>query len=167
MKNYFFFLPLFLSSFIYGQQAKKIVTKNIHPTANGNPKAPADFKKKLESDSLYTITGSVMVKNGHDEKMKVVFTASVLKVKWDEIKKNKNYSDYDVFNLVASMLNSDAKYKLKNKESFVPLPTQFFMWNSDRNSFISNYKMMGRNGFGNLSETTALVEYNPFEVGSE
>jgi hypothetical protein len=162
MKKLFIISFLCMTQIVNAQTTKKETTnKNIVKTTN--PKAPADFKKTLlPGDSVYNFKGTVMIKNGHGEKVKVFFTGSVDKNKWEELKKSKNYSDYDAFNLVASILSVNAQYKLKNTQSFSPLSDQFFMWSNDTNSFISNYKMMGRNGFGNLTESTALVEYNPF-----
>lgn len=135
-------------------------------TKTTNPKAPIDFKKKLlivNGDSVYSLIGSVMLENGHKEKIKVLFESTVSINKWDVLKKEKKYSDYDLFSLAAMILTSNAKYKLKNTESFSPLPKQFFMLSKDSDEFISNFKMMGRNGFGNLTETTSLVSYNPYE----
>lgn len=153
---------LCITQIVYAQTTKKEVTSKT-TVKTANPKAPADFKRTLlPGDSIYNFKGSVMIKDGHGEKVKVLFSGSVDKNKWEELKKAKNYSDYDAFNLVASILSVNAQYKLKNSQSFSPLSNQFFMWSNDTNSFISNYKMMGRNGFGNLTESTALVEYNPF-----
>ncbi len=169
MKILFFISALCLTQIIYSQTTKKTTTKSTTTKTNpSKPKHPVDFKKTIMSgDSLYSISGTVMIKNGHDEKVKVLFTAAVSKDKWNELTSTKKYSDYEAFDLVASILALDAKYKLKNVESFVPLPSQFFTWSSDNNTFICNFKMMGRNGYGNLSETTALVEYNPFKETNE
>jgi len=165
MKKALFISALCLTQVIYAQTTKKTTTKSSTTVAKtAKPKAPADFKKiVLTGDSLYSITGSVMIKNGHDEKVKVLFKGSVSKDKWNELTSTKKYSDYEAFDLVTSILALNAQYKLKNTESFNPLPSQFFMWSSDNNVFICNFKMMGRNGYGNLSETTALVDYNPFK----
>ncbi len=59
------------------------------------------------------------------------------------------------------MLFFDAKHSLKNTLSFEPFKKQFFR--NDNQVFVAAYKMMGRNDLGNLSETTVLVKYNPFE----
>ena len=167
MKKFLFVSALFLTQIIFAQTTKKTKSSST-TTKTAKPKAPADFKKTfLTGDSIYNITGSVMIKNGHDEKVKVLFKGSVSKDKWNELTTVKKYSDYEAFDLVTSILSLNAQYKLKNKESFSPLPSQFFMWSSDNNAFICNFKMMGRNGYGNLIETTALVDYNPLKETNE
>lgn len=169
MKKILLISALCLTQIVYAQTTKTTTnTSNKSTTKLAKPKAPSDFKKTLiKGDIIYSLIGSVMIKNGHDEKVKVSFIGSVSKDRWNELTTAKKYTDYEAFDLITSILALNAKYKLKNKESFIPLPSQFFMWSSDNNVFICNFKMMGRNGYGNLSETTALVEYNPFKEYNE
>lgn len=136
------------------------------PIKNTNPKAPLDFKKtqiNLNGDTSYYITGSVFVKNGLDQKVKVLFEAAVFKNKWNELKTNLKFGDYDLFSLAAMILTTNAKYKLMYSSSFSPLEKQSFLLSKDNDAFISNYKMIGKDKKGNLTEMTQLIEYNAFE----
>lgn len=167
MKIYFLIAGLLFFQLSFAQITKKTGTKSTvtkkSATVNSatSSKNVSGFKKTLSGDTLYSFSGLVMIKDGHGEKVKVSFKASVLKDKWDEFTKTKKYSDIDAFELVAAMLALDAQYTLKNSDSFVPLPNQFFMWSSENNTFIAKFKMMGRNGYGNLTETSTLVSYDP------
>lgn len=129
------------------------------------------FKKSISKvDSLYyNLVGSVFITDGHDKKVKVYFEGYVPVVNWNEIFKNASSKGYDkadinLFESVTTLISYDAKWKLKNQESFVPLPKQFFMWDDESKSFLSNYKMMGRNGFGNLTEITAIAAFKPSDI---
>lgn len=169
MKTIFIIGGLLLFQVSFAQTTKKATTKSTTAKSSTTTKSATSsknvsgFKKTLSGDSLYSLAGDVMIKNGHDEKVKVSFRASVLKDKWDEFTKTKKYSDIDAFELVAALLALNAQYTLKNTDSFVPLPSQFFMWSSDNNSFMANFKMMGRNGYGNLTETSTLAFYDPYK----
>jgi hypothetical protein len=168
MKTIFLIGAFFLFQISFAQVTKNATTKSTTSKTSTTTKSVTSsknvsaFKKITSVDSLYSLSGDVMIKNGHDEKVKVSFRASVLKDKWNEFTKTKKYSDIDAFELVAAMLSMNAQYTLKNTDSFVPLPSQFFMWSNDNNSFMANFKMMGRNGYGNLTETSTLAFYNPY-----
>lgn len=138
--------------------------KNNQPNVLG-------FKKSIsKADSIYySLSGSVFISNGHDEKVKVYFEGYVPVVNWNEIFKTASSNGYvkaelNLFELITKLISVDAKFKLKNKESFVPLPKQFFIWNDESKSFICNYKMMGRNGFGNSIEITAISLFKPSDI---
>lgn len=132
--------------------------------------------KKTESTNgeKYFLEGVVSVENGHSESVDVTASASVKKEIWDSFVaklravqdssnrvNNKNHivNDSTTFSFVLSMLTIKAKYTLKNSSSFVPLSKQFFTWYNGE--FTCSYKMMGRNGYGNLVETESLVFYRP------
>jgi len=129
------------------------------------------FKKSISKvdSNYYSLSGSVFISNGHDEKVKVYFEGYVPVVNWNETFKmafSKGYdkAEINLFESVTYLISVDAKFKLKNKESFVPLPKQFFIWDDESKSFLSNYKMMGRNGFGNLIEMTAISLFKPSDI---
>lgn len=121
------------------------------------------FTKKFSGDSVsYVISDSINIQNGKSEYVKVFFIGSVAKAKWRELLvKNKNEKEF--FELIGGMLSLEAQYKLKNKLSFEPFKRQFFFWDEKSKKFICDYKLMGRNGYGNMVETSVLAEYDPNE----
>lgn len=135
------------------------------------------FTKKESSDGTrYLFDAILSVENGHGEPTNVTVSASIDKEVWvnfvtkekasqDSLNKvyNKNYvvNDSTVFTFIFEMLSIKARGVLKNSASFVPLNKQFFTWYDKEKAFMSNYKMMGRNGYGNLIETQELVFYSP------
>jgi hypothetical protein len=116
-------------------------------------------KKIHPSDSTkYYISDSVQVTNGKEEKVKVLFEAVVPIKIWDV--KSAMQDEKLYFSEICSSFSIKAQYTLKNSLSFEPFKKQFFMWEDSRSVFICNFKMMGRNGYGNLIEGSSLVEYS-------
>lgn len=125
-------------------------------------KSGGSFSKKVGADkSSYILNGTVEIENGHDDKVMVEFNASVPQKEWDDRTKGKSEKDY--FELIAGLLSLKAQYTLKNTLSFEPMKKQFFMYTDGY--FMSSYKMMGKNGYGNSIETTALVKVDPEKIG--
>jgi hypothetical protein len=88
----------------------------------------------------------------------VTFEAKIDKAAWDEqIRKHDLESDY--FELLVNFLSIKARYTLTNDLSFEPFKKQIVTYSNG--DLICNYKMTGRNGFGNMVETSVLVKYNP------
>jgi hypothetical protein len=121
-----------------------------------------DFKMEARGQDTINVSGYRMFEDGHGELVKVFFEGwKIPKDKWREMAvKNNKGSDEGWFETLTWIFSYDAQNQLKNRESFVPLRKQFFMW-SDEGSYLCSYKLMGRNGYGNLIELEALVEYNP------
>jgi len=117
------------------------------------------IEKKLD-DNIYKFKDiPVEIENGHGEDIEVLFSARISMYVWkDFVSKNGN-NEKKAFLLVASMLSLQAKLSLENVLSFEPLKKQFFTINDQ--GFICAFRMMGRNGYGNLVETSALVTYKP------
>ncbi len=166
MKVVFIIIGFFLINSCFSQTKKTTKSNTTTKVNNASQtvsisKKTTEFKKMDSEDSLYMFSAYVMIENGHGELTKVLYKSSIIKKAWDDFISNNNYSDIEAFELVTTMLALNAKYKLKNIESFVPLPNQFFIWSINHEAFVSNFKMMGRNGYGNLSETTVLVVYDP------
>jgi hypothetical protein len=134
----------------------------------------AQFKKTTTSDK-YIIIDSVKIKNGHNEYNTITVKGMFPQKIWDDYvikqktlqdslntKYSKNYitTDSSVFTFLIQILSIKASGSgLKYPDSFIPLNEQFFSWYEKENSFMCNYKMMARNGYGNLTETSALVMY--------
>lgn len=128
--------------------------------ATSADKAESTFTKKInDNKESYMLSGVVMIKNGKEEKVPVTFSGSVPVQSWDNLAKTWKDGEADFFSFVCKMLSLEAQYKLKNNLSFEPFPKQFFLYYD--NSFKSSYKMIGRNGYGNLIETSSLVSYDP------
>lgn len=145
--------------FLYVNFCFAQTVKTSSPKAKKN-KNVSGFTKRA-SDSVYYISGTVLIEDGHDEKVQVYFSSSVDQKGWDDYTKTNKYSDIDAFELITAMLALDAQYHLKNSSSFIPLKKQFFMLESGETTFRSVFKMMGRNGYGNLTETSVLSAYTP------
>lgn len=123
----------------------------------------AQFSKtKSTTDSNSVIIKSVVeLKNGHEEKVLVNVTGSMSAVVWGNFVQGRKISDSAAFDFVVKMLSIQAQYSLKNSDSYEPMKNQFIMWYEKDQTFMSNFKMMGRNGYGNMTETSAMVEYDP------
>jgi len=119
-----------------------------------------NFKIDSGADSYY-LSGVVKVLNGKAEDVDVSFSATIAKDAWDNSKKLRGMSDQKYFELVGKMLSMSAQNQLKNNLSFEPFPKQYFSWLDTH--FESHYKLAGRNGYGNLTETTVLAFYDPTE----
>ncbi len=155
MKYYFTLIILFFSISIFAQK-KKIAVNTSTPVVK---KASTSLPKQVD-DNMYNLRNiPVKIENGHGEKVIVLFNARLAKYFWDDFVSKKGKNEKEAFGLAAFMLSLEARYSLKNKDSFEPFKTQFISENGG--SFVSLYKMMGRNGYGNLIESSALVEYNP------
>lgn len=115
--------------------------------------------KKDYKENQFIISDSVTVENGHNEKIKVFFILGVPKDMWNKFLAANNSNEQKSFELMAGMLSVTAKSKLKNPESFNPLTKQLVTWND---GFYCNYNMVGRNSYGNITETKVLITYNPF-----
>ncbi|MGN6165389.1 MAG: hypothetical protein ACTHOF_12690 [Flavisolibacter sp.] len=140
-------------------ESGKTVLLNKNGTWKYITAGKSNFIKKESTDKeSYILSGTVKIETGKGDNVDVFFNGIILKGLWDEFLK-RHSSEYEFFSLVANMLSLEAKYTLKNNLSFEPMTRQFFMYQD--NSFICDYKMMGRNGYGNLVETSALVKYNP------
>lgn len=122
----------------------------------------AQFKKRDIGDK-YMFSDSVTIKDGQDHDVKIFVLASCPKDKWDNYLKAKSMDDSSGLYLAAAMLSVTAKGKLKNPASFIPMQKQIITWNDKEDSFWCNYKLTGRNGFGNLTESEIMVLYNPFK----
>jgi hypothetical protein len=146
-----FFIPLFAIA------QKKTTNSGTKKTPVA--KTASSFKKTLANDSTYYLSDIVNVKNGKDEYVKVQFSSSVPKNIWDRLVVENNSNDKEYFSLVAGMLALEAQFSLKNQLSFEPFNKQFFIYY--KNAFACTFKMMGRNGYGNLVETESLVDYQP------
>jgi hypothetical protein len=114
--------------------------------------------KKMDSGKL-SISDSVTLKKGDGELTTIFASLSVDPGVWENYRKNQ--SDSTAFREVVFMITLKAQYSLKNTLSFVPMKEQFIMWYEKQKSFMSDYKMYGRNGYGNLVESKALVFYKP------
>ena len=141
----------------YGQgkpgQKKQVVKKET-----------TTFKTDPRSDGNYHLSDIVKIENGEGENVDVVFTASVPFEIWDSVSKRFSHSGKKYFSFISNLLSIQARHTLKNNLSFEPFSKQFFSFIDGR--FVCDYKMMGRNGYGNLVETSSLVVYNPY-TGSE
>ncbi len=129
------------------------------------------FKKAVSKvdTNYYSLSGNVFISDGHSKKVKVYFEGHIPIKNWKETLNTSTLkgwakTDISLFESVTTLISVDAQWKLKNKESFVPLPKQFFMWDDESKKFMSNYKMMGRNAYGNLTESTALSYFNPSDL---
>jgi len=149
------FLLLTLNVFGQKTKAKQPVAKTTKESA------VTKFEKRLVDDSSYGLSGSVKVANGKEEKVAVNFRATVPIDVWKQLVVKSKMIEKEFFVLVAALLTLNAQYTLKNTLSFEPFPNQFFFYNKDEKVFISSYKMSGRNGYGNLVETSELVRYDP------
>ena len=111
---------------------------------------------KTIKDSLYIFTDiPVNIENGHGDKVKVLFSGKVDKNIWTGLVQKNNNSEKVAFDYIAWILSLRAQSSLKNELSFEPLKKQLFF--NDHENFICDYKMMGRNGYGNLQETSVIV----------
>ena len=121
-------------------------------------------KKSIKNDTEWLITDSVTITDGYKESVKVYVIMGCPKDKWDQfLKLNENTTDSSGLYLAISMLAIDAQYSLKNTASFVPMRKQIITWDEKQNGFSCWFKMMGRNGYGNLIETDKIVVYKPFK----
>lgn len=121
----------------------------------------SSFTKTLSKDQKeYYISDTVTVENGKDEKVKKFFSLSVDTSVWTNFVK-KHEGEQSAFDFIANMLTINVKYKLKNRLSFEPIDGNFITWYDKDNSYITNYKLMARNGYGNLTEGEIFVEYKP------
>jgi hypothetical protein len=123
---------------------------------------------KTQDGNLYWFYDiPVMIENGHGEKVQVFFSATISTYVWKTLVLKNGNDENKTFSLMASDISLKAQNSLKNTLSFEPLKKQFFFMSNNRNFesayMKSVYKMMGRNDYGNLSETSALVGYNPFD----
>jgi len=133
-----------------------------------------NFKKFIINNNKYSISDSINIKDGHGEIVKVFFQGVFPKLIWDNYVQDRKYkqdslnkaysvnyvtTDSTVFSFLAQMLALKASFVLKNKESFVPFKSQFFLWYERESKFMTDFKMMGRNGYGNLVETSSIVTY--------
>lgn len=151
MKSIFLGLFLICSTFLYSQS--KTTAKKTATTTS--------YKKKLsENRGNYYLSNVVKIENGKSEKVAVTFEATVDKDVWDQAIEKRKAMEADYFNLIAEMLSTQAKFELENKLSFEPFKKQTFTFKDG--SFVCNYKMMGRNGFGNMVESSADVSI-PFD----
>lgn len=151
--------------------AQKPVTKKTSTSVKSKPfelpriaapiiYTPPRMPRRYSSDSMTVyLSDTVEITNGKEEKIKVYFTGAVLPKVWDHFLETKDEKDF--FKLIVSILSIRAQYTLKNTLSFEPFKNEFFMWDDAKKSFTCSYKMMGRNGYGNLLETSSLVEYDP------
>jgi hypothetical protein len=126
----------------------------------------ADSKNKKEAfvmntsvdNESYVFSAVVNISNGKGEDVPVAFNAIAPKQVWDNLKKwNGNDSVY--FSFIASQLSISAEFSLINHLSFEPFSKQFFGYSEGR--FICVYGLMGRNGYGNMIETTVDVTFDP------
>jgi len=106
----------------------------------------------------YLLSDSVTIENGKGEKIKVLVEASVPVRIWDKYKGN---DEKEYYWLISNMLALKAKSVLKNTLSFEPIKKQYVTWSRDDGAFYTNFKFMGRNGYGNMVETTEIVYYQP------
>ena len=129
------------------------------------------FSKKPFKDNEYIISDTIRIKSGHDELVSVsfvgIFTQKVSndyvdsqKSIQDSLNINDIVTDSTVFTMINEIISSKAQYQLKNHISFVPLKAQFFFWYEREDKFVCDYKMMGRNGYGNLTEVSVPIEFN-------
>ena len=133
------------------------------------------FSKKTFKDKEYVISDTIRIKNGHDELVSVSFVGIFTQKVWNDyvdsqkaiqdslnIKYSVNYTvtDSTVFTMINEIISSKAQYQLKNHISFVPLKSQFFFWYEREDKFVCDYKMMGRNVYGNLTEVSVPIEFN-------
>lgn len=163
MKHIFIILFL-IPTICFGQETattssgKKVILNKDGTWKYSDLKPSKGLSKKLSDDkSKYLLSNVVQVESGQGEKIDVEFNASVDKQIWDNLTKGKSELEY--FELIAGLLSIKAQYTLKNNLSFTPFKKQFFMYSDG--VFMSSYKMSGRNGYGNLIETSALVKCNP------
>ncbi len=147
------FLPfLFLTLNVFSQKA------TVKPKTSSQA---STFSKRLSADSLdYFLSDMVAIKNGKEESVKVSFRASIPVEVWKDYVKRYHNKEKDLFLLISSILSLNAQYTLKNTLSFEPIKSQFFMYDKENKVFMSNFKMMGRNGYGNLVETSEIVRYD-------
>ena len=121
-----------------------------------------NFNKKKATDNIsYLFTAKIDIKNGKEEKVKVNFRATISIAAWkDYVKRYTDNNEKDLFYLITALLSMKAQYTLNNTLSFEPIKNQFFFYDEEKKVFICKYKMMGRNGYGNMVETSEFVEYD-------
>jgi hypothetical protein len=152
----YFFLAILLTSFTAYGQTKPSQTKSKAVATSKT------FKKQLTEDKKsYLISDLVKIENGKEEDVPVTFTVTVDKAAWDQLIKDKLEPDY--FELIASMLAIKAKFTLDNNLSFEPFKKQSMKYIDG--VFTCDFKMMGRNGYGNMVETSTLVKCDPENLG--
>lgn len=116
--------------------------------------------QKTKMDSQYVFTNiMIAVEDGHGDTVMVSFSGYSTLPTWNNVLEKNDYDEVRAFSVMAQSLSLEAKYKLKNPLSFEPFKKQSFL--SMDGSIVSMYKMMGKNGYGNSIETTAMVKYNP------
>jgi hypothetical protein len=119
-------------------------------------KTTTTFSKITTSDRLtYVITDSVNVKNGKGEIIKVFTTLAVGKDIWDKATLRWRESEY--LDYVVNEIAENAKESATNQLSFEPLNNNHISYDNKTGLYTSNYRMMARNGFGNLVETTVFA----------
>lgn len=140
----------------YGVEAKRIdtlISKSL---------------KKIDGyDTSYVLEDSCKVLNGKLEYVTVFFKTLVPVKVWDELISKYDNKEKEFFSSIGVGLTIKAKYTLSNNLSFEPFRHQFVLYDKNSNTFNCDYKMMGRNGYGNMVETTALVKYDPAELNKK
>ena len=118
------------------------------------------FKKTTYSATEYAIMDSVKITTGHGDTVNS-FVVCVVPMKiWDDAVKAKEMSDEKYLSHAVNMVAIAAQFTLKTPASFEARRNQFISW-MDKKGFTSAFKMMGRNGYGNMTETVAFVSWNP------
>ena len=150
-----------VSNVSYSQVKSKSVSKSVQ-----------EFSKK-KMDTLYVFTDNIIVSNGKGDKVKKKFTLFVPISVWEyQIKNDTNFTgckesklsnrslvEKHYMDFIVNVISIHAKYMCKNSLSFEPLNDNTVIWLEDK--FISSYKCMARNGYGNMVETSIMSDYVP------
>jgi hypothetical protein len=153
----YFLLVILLTSFTAYGQTKPTQTKSKAVATSKT------FKKQLSEDKQsYLLSDVVKIENGKGDNIPVTVTATIDKATWDTVVK-KRVLESDYFELIVNMLAIKAQFTLENTLSFEPFKKQSMKYIDG--AFVCNFKMMGRNGFGNMVETSTVVKCDPENVG--
>jgi hypothetical protein len=176
MKVFFIIACLAISTVVISQETattesgKKVIlnkdgTWKYAPESHSKTLGSNTFTKLIsDNNARYYLSDMVTIENGKEEEVPVKFNASIPKDAWDDLVKKYGMVESEYFALMARSLSLNAQYSLKNTLSFEPFTKQFFSLNDG--VFVSDYKMVGKNGYGNAVETSVLVKYDPKELKS-
>jgi hypothetical protein len=117
--------------------------------------------KKLDDNIYIFLDVPQKIESGHGDTVKVFVSGKVSSYIWKDFIAQYKNNEKQAFSELVWILAYRAKSSLKNELSFTPLPKQFFIYKAE--GFICDFKMMARNGYGNMVETESLITYNPFE----
>jgi len=119
------------------------------------------LKKSWLTDSSKIVINnlSLNILNGHGESVEVKFTIYSDIKSWNYlIWHHHNNDEMDAVQDIADDISNEAQQSLKNILSFQPFKKEFIT--IQNGTATCNYKMMGKNGYGNDIETSQEVSVN-------